>query len=233
MSSCTLLFIVLCIVWLRLRGGACRHLEARSQNSSNRTAHTNKVRDPFCKRKWFGINERARERFLMAVFTPEGQTSPRLNSPRLIIRPGAENFSGNIRHPQTLCYLWLWIFIYFQILNECLFEGPSAEAVSPEATPLGAFFGCWCFPEQRLGGSCWDGGTNAENISIWRWGVPEPEWKNSQITGKERGEIDDLARTDQSESIKDQEQSPGGSQSSTTKSRYETSPINVRKLLKT
>lgn len=179
MSSCMLVFIVLCIVWLRLKGGACSNLEAMSQNSPNHTTRTNKVRDPFCKHKWFGIHKWAGEHFSMSTFMSEGQISTaRLDSPA-DNQICAENFSGNIRHPQTLCYLWLCMFIYFQILNECFFEGPRAEAVSLEATLSVPFFGRWCFPEQRRGGSCWDGGTNAENISIWRWGVPEPEWKNS------------------------------------------------------
>lgn len=94
MSSCMLLFIVLCIGWLRLEGGAWSNLEAKSQNSSNHTTRTNKVRDPFCKRKWFGIDKWVWEHVSMPTFMSEGQISTaRL---QLIIRSGAEKFSGNI-----------------------------------------------------------------------------------------------------------------------------------------
>lgn len=82
MRSCMLVLIVLCIVWLRLKGGACSNLEAMSQNSPNHTTRTNKVRDPFCKRKWFGIHKWAGEHFSMPTFMSEGQISTaRLDSP--------------------------------------------------------------------------------------------------------------------------------------------------------
>lgn len=178
MSSCTLLFIVLCIVWLRLRGGACRNLEARSQNSSNHTTHTNKVRDPFCKRKWFGISKRVQERFLMAVFTPEGQTSPRLNSPtdnQIWCREFQRKYSSSA---DPLLSVVVNVYLLSNTKWVLLWRS-QRRGGQPWSSPFGAFFGRWCFPEQRRGGSCWDGGTNAENISIWRRGVPEPEWKNS------------------------------------------------------
>lgn len=180
MSSCMLVFIVPCIVWLRLKGGACSNLEAMSQHSSNHTTRTNKVRDPFCKRKWFGIHKWAGEHFSMPTLMSEGQISTaRLDSPadnQIWCREFQRKYS-----PSADPLLSVVVRVYLLSNTKWVLLWRSQSwGCQPGSNPFSAFFfGRWRFPEQRRGGSCWDGGTNAENISVWRWGVPEPERKNS------------------------------------------------------